>query len=262
LDTLATIDRDGVRAIITRSLTRLQVDRLDLVQFHWWNYDSPRWVEVALMLAELQREGLIRHLGATNFNPDATLAMVDAGVALRSMQVQYSLLDRRPAGRMAEVAATTGLQFLCYGALAGGFLSRAWLGVAEPTEISNRSQVKYKLVIDDVGGWAWFQALLGVLDTIAQKHGVSIANVATRWVLDRPYVAGAIVGARHEDHLADTLGVFGFSFDAMDRMAIDAVLAESRAIAGEVYDAERDRTGRHGRIMKYSLNADPNAKVG
>lgn len=262
IDTLATVGLTDVRAIITRSLQRLGVDQLDLVQFHWWDLGVPRWVEVAGYLAELQREGLIRTLGATNFGTDASAAMLDAGIRLASMQVQYSLLDRRPERRLVALGGATGMHLLCYGSLAGGLLTDRWLGQAEPDEFHNRSHLKYKLVIDDAGGWDWFQALLRVLKTIATKHGVSVANVATRWVLDRPQVAAAIVGARHEDHIADTLGVFRVTLDEMDRMGIDAVLAEGRQIDGDVYAAERDRTGRHGRIMKYRLNADPNAVVG
>jgi aryl-alcohol dehydrogenase-like predicted oxidoreductase len=254
-DDLARVDAAYVRRIVTRSLQRLQVERLDLVQFHWWDCGVPGWIEAALALAALQREGLIAHLGGTNFDTPHTAALLDAGVPLVSMQCQYSLLDRRPAHGLAELGAQRGVQLLCYGTLAGGFFSERWLGAPEPgAELTNRSLVKYKLVIDDFGGWAAFQQLLQALKAIADKHGVRIATVATRWVLDQPGVAAAIVGARYADHLADTLSVFALRLDEQDRGRIAAILADRPGMSGDTYALERDKGGRHGRIMKYNLN--------
>lgn len=254
-DDLPRVDADYIRRITERSLQRLRVERLDLVQFHWWNYAVPGCVEAALALAGLQREGLIAHLGGTNFDTPTTRAMLAAGVPLLSMQVQYSLLDRRPASALAALGAQRGLQLLCYGTLAGGFFSERWLGAAEPgAELTNRSLIKYKLVVDEFGGWAAFQVLLQALQTIARRHGVGIAAVATRWVLDRPGVAAAIVGARYADRLADTLSVFGLQLDAADHDLLAPLLADHPGMPGDTYTLERDKTGRHGRVMKYNLN--------
>ena len=118
------------------------------------------------------------------------------------------------------------MKLLCYGTVAGGFLSGRWLGAPEPLEPqANRSLVKYKLIIDDFGGWPLFQDLLATLKAAALKHAVSITAVATRWVLDRPGVAGAIIGARYAEHLPDNLNVFRFALDDDDRAAIARVLA-------------------------------------
>ncbi|CAB3799950.1 Aldo-keto reductase YhdN [Paraburkholderia caffeinitolerans] len=254
LSLLATIDREQVEQIIDRSLARLHTDRLDLVQFHWWDYSAPRYLEVAGWLKDLQQAGKIDRLAATNFDTARTAQLVDAGIALVSMQVQYSLLDQRPARQLAQYAREHGIRLLCYGTVAGGFLSKRWLGVAEPVEIANRSLVKYKLIIDDFGGWDLFQALLQTLDKIALKHGVSIATIATRWVLDQDNVAAAIVGVRRGDHLAEHTRVFGVSLDDEDWRAIAAIHARSPGLEGDVYGLERDIHGRHGRIMKYELN--------
>jgi aryl-alcohol dehydrogenase-like predicted oxidoreductase len=183
--------------------------------------------------------------------------MIEGGVPIVSMQVQYSLLDRRVAGAMSDLCARTGMRFLCYGTVAGGFLSSRWLGQPDPAEpFANRSLVKYRLIIEEFGGWDAFQALLRLMDGIARKHGVSITAVATRWVLDQPHVAGAIVGARYAEHLPDNLAVFRFALDGADRAAIDALLAQHPGPQGDFYTLERDRTGPHGRIMKYELNRD------
>lgn len=259
LDALATLDRAYVARIVDRSLMRLGVERLDLVQFHWWDYGVPRYVEAAVFLEELQQAGKIDRLGGTNFDAAHAEEIIDGGVDLVSMQVQYSLLDRRPEGGLAALCARTGMSLLCYGTLAGGLLSERWLGVPEPAEpLENRSHVKYRLIIDEFGGWALYQDLLRALKRIADRHGTSIAAVATRFVLDRPQVAGAIVGARYADRLPETLAAFDLAIDDTDRAAIDAVLQQSTGPKGPVYALERDRASRHGAIMKYNLN-DPAA---
>ena len=251
---LARVDTAYVRRVITRSLTRLRTSQLDLVQFHWWDYAVPGMVATALMLRDLQDEDLIRHLGGTNFDASQTRAMLDAGVPLVSMQIQYSLLDRRASGAMTALCAASPLRLICYGTLAGGFITERWLGQPEPTELSNRSLIKYKLVIDDFGGWAKFQVLLQTLKDIGQRHGVSLSAVATRWVLDQDFVAAAIVGARYAVHLPEQLQVFSFKLDPQDHADIHQLLATCPGPQGDTYSLERDRNGRHGRIMKYNLS--------
>lgn len=252
---LATVDAAYVRHIITRSLQRLRTDRLDLVQFHWWDYGVERYVEVAQALHALQQEGLIAHIGGTNFDTAHALEITSAGVPLVSMQTQYSLLDRRGARGLAALSESHGIQLLCYGTLAGGFLTEHWLGQTEPQgPLSNRSLVKYKLIIDEFGGWAAFQSLLQALHTIAQRHHVSLASVAVRWVLDQPGVAAAIVGARYADRLASTLQVFTFRLEAQDHALLQPLLDACPGPSGEPYSLERDKKGPHGRIMKYDLN--------
>jgi aryl-alcohol dehydrogenase-like predicted oxidoreductase len=92
--------------------------------------------------------------------------------------------------------------------------------------------------IDAAGGWGAFQTILRALAAIANKHGVSIANVATRWTLDHPAVAAVIVGARlgERDHANDNLAIFSFALDDDDRARIDAALASTIPIAGDCGD--------------------------
>ena len=256
-DALPRVDARYVRDIVDRSLKRLRQERLDLVQFHWWNYDVPGAVEAALALRDLQREGKIHLIGGTNFDTPHTEALIEAGVPVVSMQVQYSLLDNRPEHRLAALCTKTGVKLLCYGTLAGGFLSERWLGQPDPgPAFENRSLVKYKLIIDDFGGWDLFQALLALLKRIGDRHRVGITAVATWWILDRPEVAGVIVGARYAEHLPENLKAFGFSLDAEDRAAIAGLLAERKGPEGDTFSLERDRNGRHGQIMKYNLNRE------
>lgn len=252
---LPTLTRTDIVRIIDRSLQRLGVQQLDVVQFHWWDYAVPGMEQAALWLQEQQRAGKIRLLAGTNFNTLAVQRLLDAGVQLASLQVQYSLLDGRVEQTLAGLCKQHGIRLLCYGTVAGGFLGERWLGQCEPQPpFENRSLTKYKLMIDEYGGWDLFQQLLQVLAAIAARHGVSIANVAARHVLERQQVAGLIIGARSVAHLQDNLAVFALQLTDADRNAIAAVCAKAKRPAGDVFDLERQKTGPHAAIMRYNLN--------
>ena len=255
LDVLKRINKSYVEGVIDQSLRRLKLDRLDLVQFHWWDYAAPQWLETAQWLNELRLSGKIHKVSATNFDTDRMLHMVRGGVPLTSMQVQYSLLDARPAKRMVEAATANGVVLFCYGTVAGGFLGDRWLGQPEPQDsFENRSLIKYKLIIDDLGGWDFFQALLVALRKIADRHGVDIATTASAAMLPKKAVAAVIVGARNRSHLASNLAISSVVLTAEDQAEIDAVLSHANELEDDVYTLERDRNGRHGQIMKYNLN--------
>lgn len=253
---LSDITKDYVQGVIDTSLRRLRMEQLDTVQFHWWDYRVDNWLQTALWLEELRRAGKINRIGGTNFDTSHLLAMRKAGVPVASMQLQYSLLDRRPEKTFMDVAQRDNVAIFCYGTVAGGFLGERWLGVSEPqTPLENRSLVKYKLIIDDFGGWALFQELLQALAGIAGRHSTDIATVASAAVLTRPGVSAVIVGARNRSHLAANLRISDLALTPEDQRAIDAVLARAKPLAGDIYELERDVTGRHGSIMKYNLNS-------
>lgn len=249
---------EDVEAIIDRSLKRLQLDRLDLVQFYWWDLKLGNALDSLGILKRLQDKGKIRNLGVNNWDIQEIEPFVQAGFNIVSAQVQYSVLDRRPAGGLTGWAGKNNVQFLCYGTLAGGFLTDTWLGRPDPGfDFENRSLVKYRLIIDEFGTWERFQNLLLVLKSVGDRHGVSLSSIATRFVLDQPQVAAAIVGARYASHLPKTLQVFDLQLRDQDKRAIGAVLDQSAGPKGKVYALELDRNGRHGRIMKYNLNTRP-----
>jgi len=252
---LGSVDRQGVTRIIDRSLERLGVERLDLVQFHWWDYAVPRYVEVAGWLVDLQLAGKIRLLGTTNFDTPRLRELVDTGIPVAAHQVQYSVLDRRPEAAMIDFCRDHGIQLLCYGSVAGGFLSAHYLSSPEPMEpLQNRSLTKYKLIIDEFGSWELFQELLQSLAEIGRKHDVSPTTVAVRWVLERPQVAAVLMGTRNADHLAPNLGVFRFDLDEEDREILGEVLRRAEGPLGEPFSLERETEGRHAVIMKTDLN--------
>jgi aryl-alcohol dehydrogenase-like predicted oxidoreductase len=255
LDQLPTVDRAYVERIVDRSLQRLGVERLDLVQFHWWDFEVPRYVEVALELERLRRAGKIDQLGVTNFGTAQLLEILTAGVPVLTHQLQYSLLDDRPEHGMVDLCRARGIPLLAYGTVAGGFLSDRWLGRPAPAEpLENRSLVKYRLMIDELGGWPLFQELLAALRLVADRRGSDVATVATQAVLDRPGVAAAIVGATSTAHLGAHARLGTLVLDAEDLATLEAVTRRRKGPAGDVFSLERDREGPHGRIMKYTLN--------
>ena len=256
LEKLGSIDRDYISGIVDKSLRKLKTEQLDLVQFHWWDYSLSGYLDALGWLDEARREGKVRNVGTTNFDTPHIAEILTAGIPLVSQQLQYSVLDQRPTHGLAQLAAKNNVKFLCYGSVAGGFLSDKWLGQPEPDmPLENRSLVKYKLIIDDFGGWDLFQSLLGTLKTIGDRHGVDIATIASAWVLEQPLVAAVIVGARNQAHALANAKIKDIALDADDRTQIADIINQSRGPEGDVYTLERDRTGRHGSIMHYNLNA-------
>ncbi len=255
LGSLSSVAPSDLETIVDRSLKRLRLEQLHMVQFFWWDLSVGRPLEVLEILKQLCEKGKIRHLGVTNWDIEQTAPFIEAGFDIISTQVQYSLLDHRPANGLVNFCEQNNIQLFCYGSLAGGFLTDHWLGKSDPGfTFENRSLVKYRLVIDEFGSWDLFQTLLATLNEIAERHHVTISAVAARYMLDKPQVGAVIIGARYAHHLPATLSIFDFSLDPDDHTQIESVLSKRKGPAGVVYELERDRTGRHGSIMKYNLN--------
>ncbi len=256
---LPSVDAAYVRRIVERSLTRLGVDTLDLVQFYWWDMERGDWLAAARALGDLQREGAIRHVGATNFTA-AEIEGMERGAGLRVVanQTQYSVLDRRPEHGLSDECARRGRGVLAFGALAGGFLTSTWLHRDDPGSLEalpNRSLVKYRLIIDEFGGWDAYQALLAELDAIGTEHGVDAAAVALAWVLDQPAVAATVVGFSSLARMHANLRALSLSLTAADHARIRRHTDGATGPLGDIFGLERASGSVHARIMKYDLNA-------
>lgn len=230
-----------VRAGVQDRLKRLGVDCVDLLQFHWWSFEHPAWLDALHELARLREQGLIKALGVTNFDAAHLRLALSDGIPIVSNQVSFSMIDRRALGPLSDLCASSDVRLLAYGTLCGGFLSDRWLGLPEPVDIQDWSKMKYKRFFDTAGGWSAFQAVLRTANEIAQKHGVSIANVATRWVLEQEAVAGVIVGARigESEHIADNAKLFSFALDEDDLKALSGAFTETDAVPGDCGDEYR-----------------------
>jgi aryl-alcohol dehydrogenase-like predicted oxidoreductase len=217
---------------IERSLKRMDVESLDLLQFHWWEYQDDSYLDALQYLAQLQQEGKIKHLALTNFDTEHLKIITEAGIKIVSNQVQFSVVDRRPQVKMIEFCQQHDIKLLAYGTLGGGLISEKYLSPREPQifQLNTASLKKYKNILNAWGNWNLFQQLLNTLKGIADKHQVSLANVAVRYILEQPTVAGAIVGTRLgiSEHLEDNAKVFDFNLDRVDYQKIDAVSNKSR----------------------------------
>ncbi|MFC0266069.1 aldo/keto reductase [Alloscardovia macacae] len=280
-DILKTVSFADTERIIDRSLRKLGRDYIDLIQFHWWDYEVDRYIEVAQNLVKLRDKGKIRHIGVTNFDTAHLAALVDAGIPVISCQSQYSVFDRRVeramveygtsldtsseaargegsagqgeggAGRnMGGAGRSAHIQQICYGTLAGGLLSEKYLDIlragANVTESfvdiqpETRSQVKYLQIIDASLGADGYLRILELLNDIAREHGVQIAQVATRYILQKTGVAATIIGIRNSRHVAENARIGTLSLSADDVERIDALLAQYPTVPGEPYELERD----------------------
>lgn len=237
------VSRAMVRAAVDRARERIGVERIDVMQFHTWTYDDPAWLDALFYLQELRDEGVLGALGLTNFDAAHLRIACASGVPIASNQIAYSMLDRRAGGALSEVAERYGVALLGYGTVAGGFLSERWLGQPEPKAeaLETWSQMKYARFIAAAGGWGPFQGLLAALHEVAGRTGASIANVATRHVMQRPQVASAIVGARvgRSSHVADTVKLFDLELDEEALRTLEAAMAALAPIPGDSGDEYR-----------------------
>jgi len=228
--------------------------RVDLLQFHWQDYSDKRYLQVLQILASLRSTDAyctplkadtsvkIGGIGLVNFDSarvEEICCSLGKGVILTN-QVQFSLIDIRPLYGMSDACKRHGVKLLTYGTLCGGFLSDKWLHAPEPNRYHEEptlrdpmtpSQKKYlDIILSAWGTWALFQQLLVALRIIGDAHGgVSIANVATRWVLDHEFVGAVIIGARLgvSDNTDDNRAVFGWRLSKEDHAMINAVLQKS-----------------------------------
>lgn len=235
--------RDTVRKAVQRSLDRLQTDRLDLLQYHAWNYADASYLDDLFYLQELQEEGLIQHLGLTNFDAVHLSVVLETGINVVSNQICFSLLDQRATNDMAELCEKKGVSILAFGTLAGGFLTGKWLGQLEPKmeDLNTWSQMKYKRYIDTAGGWAPFQNLLAALNQTADTYEVSMANVASRFILDQPAVGAVIIGARlgESQHIQNNQALKNLELDSNDRQTIKSAIDDLTPIPGDCGDEYR-----------------------
>ncbi|TNF43978.1 MAG: aldo/keto reductase [Cytophagales bacterium] len=237
------LSKAQVREAVQTALSRMQSERIDLMQFHAWQYAHPSWLDALFWLKELKEEGLIGHLGLTNFDTAHLNIVLNSGIEVVSNQVCYSLLDQRAAGEMTALCQKHEVKLLAFGTLAGGFLSDKWLGKSEPKldESLTWSQMKYKRYIDSAGGWERFQQLLQVLQPIAKVKGVSISTLASHFIMTRPAVGGVIIGARlgQSQHLEENQQLFSFSLSENEEAAIQNALTELQKIPGDCGDEYR-----------------------
>ena len=237
------VSKEAVRQAVQTSLDRMQLDTLDVLQYHAWNYADPSWLDQLYWLQELKEEGLIQELGLTNFDTAHLRMVLHSGINVVSNQICFSLLDQRAKNGMLDLCVEYGIKILAFGTLAGGFLSEKWLDQPAPAidQLATWSQMKYKRFIDQAGSWANFQELLNILSLIAKEKGVRIANIASRYILEQRGVSGVIIGARPSQraHIASNLNLYDIELNESDITQIKSLLAKFNPIPGDCGDEYR-----------------------
>ena len=255
IDLLSEVDYNYTEKIIDRSLKRQKRDVLDLVQFHWWDYNVPGYLETAGDLLKLKEKGKIRNIALTNFDTKHLSEIVDAGIPIVSCQSQYSVVDRRVEKELLQYSKSKGITTLCYGTLSGGLLAEKWIG-KEKIDPDNRSHVKYLQVIEETLGWDGYQKLLLLLERIAKKHSVNIAHVATKYILSQEGVGASIIGVRNSSHVESNSHIFSFELDQSDIDEIKQFLSNYTILEGEPFELERTVDSKFRKIMKMNLNEE------
>ncbi|TGO36932.1 hypothetical protein BHYA_0111g00320 [Botrytis hyacinthi] len=256
------VTKEIVDANVSERLTAINSTSVELLQFHWQDYNDHQYVEAARLI---EMHPNVQSLGLCNFDSDRMCEILESGVRAVSNQVQFSLIDLRPTFKMAESCRKHNVKLLTYGSLCGGFLADKWVGKPAPNlfdENMTPSHRKYFEMINIWGGWILFQELLDILTKIGFKHNVSVSSVAIRWVLDHDYVGAVIIGARMgiSEHIDENLKAFSFILDIEDKEAIQNVLNRSRA--KDIFEAMGDCGAEYRQIRRKAQRSNAQIESG
>ena len=234
--------------IIKNQCKTMNTTSLDLLQFHWWDYNDKDYITVLKHLKDIRdNKKLIKNLGLTNFNTDSLKLMYKhiKDINIVSNQIPYSIIDTRFENNMLPFCQKNDIKILTYGTLLGGFLSNKWLGKSEPSynELSNISLRKYIKWIKSWSNnnWKLFQELLNTLNNIGKQYNVSISQVGIKYILDKPSVGGVIIGCHlgKTQYINETIGVFNIKLTKQDKIKIENVIKKGRALRGDPADEYR-----------------------
>ena len=214
--------RKGVEA----SLEALGTDYIDLYQVHWPDPATPIG-ETAAALAELVREGLIRHVGVSNYTTEQITEFA-AVLPAETVQPPYHLFRRDIEAGLLPYAAAHHIGVLAYGPLAHGLLGGA---ITETTAFA-ADDWRAQSPAFTGEGFARNLQVVAALRAFAARRGASIAQLAVAWVLANPAVQVAIVGARTPAHLAESLGALDLTLSPADLADIDHIMAAAVPVGG------------------------------
>ena len=213
----------SVRAEIDASLRRLGVDEIDLYQIHWPNPDEQ--IEEAWgAVAEAVRAGKVRHAGASNFSV-AQLERVRAIHPVASLQPPYSMLERGVEAELLPYCAKHGIGVIVYSPMQTGLLA----GAFSRERVAALPDDDFRKAKDPHFQEPALSANLALVDglrPIAEAAGRSVAQLAISWVLRRPEVTAAIVGARRPAQIEQTAPAADWQLSESEIAAIDGLLAE------------------------------------
>lgn len=220
------LKRASIRAEAEASLRRLGIEAIDLYQIHWPKPEED--IEEGWgAIAELIREGKVRYGGVSNFSL-AQLQRLQPIHPVASLQPPYSMLVRAVETELLPYCAAHGIGVIVYSPMQKGLLTGkitpAWVAQL-PADDHRRRDPQFQEPRLSAN-----MELVEGLRAIAERHGKSPAQLAVAWVLRRPEVTAAIVGARKPSQIEETLGAADWELSPDDIAAIEALLRKREAV--------------------------------
>jgi len=225
----AGLSRKHLTESIEQSLRRLQTTYIDLYQLHCWDMATP--IEETLRtLDDLVRDGKVRYVGASNLTPSQLmkglmLSRMNRWVEFASAQLEYSLLVRSVEWELLPLCREEGVGFLPWSPLAGGWLTGKYRrGQPLPADSrAGRGDRREDRAEQRADERAWH--VIETLGEIARGRGVTVPQVALRWVLEQPGVTSPVFGARTLGQLEDNLGAVAWTLSEEEMKALDGASA-------------------------------------
>ncbi|WP_175650300.1 NADP(H)-dependent aldo-keto reductase [Pseudomonas sp. Marseille-P9899] len=233
-------DRRNIVEALDGSLERLRTDYLDVYQLHWpdrktttfgqreyvyqGDAESVAIEETLSVLAEQVRAGKVRHIGVSNETPWGVAEFLKQSERLGlprivSVQNPYSLLNRLFEGGLSEFSDREGVSLLAYSPLAFGALTGKYLNGARPE--GSRLSAVYRS-FNRYDSRSAQEAIAGYVD-IARQHGLTPAQLALAFVIDKPFVASALTGQTSLAQLRENLGALGVTLSDEIKAQIQAI---------------------------------------
>jgi aryl-alcohol dehydrogenase-like predicted oxidoreductase len=217
------LSRHHIIAQAEASLRRLKTDVIDLYQVHEWDGMTPI-EETMEALDALVRSGKVRYIGCSNYSGWHIMKALMAaekrqGQRFVSQQIHYSLHCRDAEYELVPISQDQGLGILVWSPLAGGLLSGKYRRDSEPETGRHVGGFREPPVHD----WDKLYNTIDVIVAIAEERGVSGAQVALAWLMERPGVTSVIIGGRNEAQFADNIAAVHLSLGNSERARLDAV---------------------------------------
>jgi aryl-alcohol dehydrogenase-like predicted oxidoreductase len=224
------LSRKHILSGVDNSLRRLQTDYIDLYQVHMWDDGTPL-DETLAALDGLVQAGKVRYIGASNYTAWQLQKAVDISKfsrweAYSCLQPLYNLLDRDIEAEIVPVCLNEGVGIIPWSPLRGGWLSGKYhRGMEKPVEGTRIDEASQKGWGENWDTYAnertW--SVLDALQVVAKEAGKTPAQVALRWLLQKPGVTAPIIGARTLEHLNTNLGAAGWNLTESQMKQLDQV---------------------------------------
>jgi aryl-alcohol dehydrogenase-like predicted oxidoreductase len=216
------LNAKSIRKECEASLKRLGIDTIDLYQMHWPEPDEDveqAWEE----MARLAEEGKVRYIGVSNFNIEQ-IKRVQKIAPVASLQPPYSMLRREVEDELLDYCAENNIGVVVYSPMQRGLLTGKFSKQYLKTLAPDDHRLRMPEFTEPV-----FSANLEFVEKlkpIAKRSGRTIAQLAIAWVLRKPEVTAAIVGARRPEQIAETAGAGDWKLTEEDIKQIEKLLKE------------------------------------